>query len=75
MLLISGIFSGSAVEAKSAKFSKEKIKINLSEHNIALSQDEDNKLYFYQYEDDGYDVQQDEYFFHLYKFECNDTAI
>lgn len=75
MLLISGIFSGSAVEAKSAKFSKEKIKINLSEHNVALSQDEDNKLYFYQYEDDGYDAQQDKYFFHLYKFECDDTAI
>ena len=74
LLLISGIFSGSAVEAKTAKFKKERIKINLSENNI-LSQDEDNKLSFYQYENDGYDAQQDKYFYHVYKFECNDTEV
>lgn len=75
ILLTGGMFGGSAADAKAAGFKKEKIKINLSENNEALSLDEDNNVYFYQCENDGYDAQQDKYYFHLYKYECNDTAI
>ncbi len=72
IIIIAGIiFAGGMsnyAEAKKADIKRTKINIPMSYHAFYMQTDNDNNIVLYNYEDDGYNAQTDENYFHIYTY-------
>ena len=67
-LVLAGVMQGNSVAAKTTEFNKTKIGMSPNEDSIPMSIGSDGNICIYQYEDDGYDATNDEYYYNIRKY-------